>query len=166
MKLTLEDYIHKPRDTKRERELVRCLRELSESERLEFIDLLTEHHFFLGLEMAKKSLREKTSFVTLFEKFIDRSNASSIRWLLESLIPRLGFCRITGLLRNKLETNGRVVEMALYWLPSLCPKNNLKASQSLQILLDEAVARGITREPRSVSGSMNEGEPDTSVPSV
>jgi hypothetical protein len=134
MELIVKDYANTRRDTLLERELVQKLRHSSEAERFQFIQELICQNSVLGLEIAKRCSLTKPSILSILNQGFETADASSIyRWL-EFAIPKLGFRRVVLLLTERLETSPKTVEYALYWLPSLMPENDPRASVALENL--------------------------------
>jgi hypothetical protein len=107
----------RPRDATWERELCEELRKQPEHERHQFLMELVKHQPIVALQLAHKTLESRTSFVALLEFAVVNCDASSIKYWLDSVVPRLGFRRTVDNLIRLAATNGDGVEKALYWLP-------------------------------------------------
>jgi hypothetical protein len=80
---------------------------------------LVKYQFTVALQLASNTLQGRNSFVTLLEHAVATSDASSIRYWLDAVAPRLGFRRTTDHLMRLMATNKEGVQKALYWMPLL-----------------------------------------------
>lgn len=113
----VEDYRDRRRDPAWERQLVRALRQETEAFRLQFIGDLLDARVPLALVFAQKCLAERRSFEALLHRGLREADASSIRFWLECVVPRLGFRRAVRLLNESGPDERAGVEKARYWLP-------------------------------------------------
>ena len=119
----IEDHINRPRDTVRERALARQLRELPESTRFKFVQQLLAHHLIVGLKMAKAVLQDKQHFQWLLYHGLEHGNASTIRFWLAAVIPKLGSRSVIYTLKKEMPDRPVAVFLTLYWLPSLIDRD-------------------------------------------
>lgn len=150
MRPKVEDYVNRPRDSKREQALARALRELPEVERFEFVQELVARGQYLGLLMASRSLRDKKYFEQLLDDGLDRGDASSIAFWLECVTPKLGGRKVISILRDNLEARPDAVGKALYWLPSLIHRDDERSQIALKELIDQAKEKGCLRAPKTI----------------
>jgi hypothetical protein len=162
MELKVEDYIDRRRDPAWEKELVQKLRLLPEEQRFSFIQALFHgNNSVIAMELIKKCIQDRVLLLAFLEQGLSTSDASSIRWWLELLVPKLGFRRVISVLENKLENEPRTVEKALYWLPSVLPNNDQKAAaldkKALKELVDkyECISSQIDKRPRQAGFSFD-----------
>ncbi len=127
MQIEIAEYIHCPRNSKREKELLRHLREMPEEARYDVVQNLLQQSTGLGLLMASGSLRQKRYFEEILEMGFREGNASTIRPWLECTVPKLGFRKVILLLGNRMDTDPVAVDNALYWMPRFKPQNDPKA---------------------------------------
>jgi len=127
MQIEIAEYLHRPRDSKREKELLRHLREMPEEARYDVVQSLLQQSTSLGLLMASGSLRQKRYFEEILEMGFRKGNASTIRPWLECAVPKLGFRKVILLLGNRMDTDPVAVDNALYWMPRFKPQNDPKA---------------------------------------
>ncbi len=120
-----------------ERETLQHLMSLPEEDRFHEIDALLDQDSAMALKLANTALRNKQYFELLFERGLEKANASEIELWLKYLIARLGFKRVIAILSSQLSAHPQEVEKAIYWLPNFLPKNNDKASILLQSLLNK-----------------------------
>lgn len=111
------DYANVPLDVARERDLLRWLREQPESSRLAFVLELLNCDVLAGLRIAHKSLEDRASFKRLLEMAIHGADASTMKYWLESILPRLGCRRTARIIRDLAKEHRDGVRKALYWLP-------------------------------------------------
>jgi hypothetical protein len=112
-----QDYSGKARDPKWERELLEWLRAQSEDVRFTFLMELMNYHGFVALTLAHNSLQSRSSFIQMLEFAVKSTDASSIRYWLDCVVPRLGFRRAADQLLRLSETEMPGVFKAMYWLP-------------------------------------------------
>ena len=124
MNLQAKDYIGKLRDTKLERELRLLLRKQPEADRFQFIQELLSYDLVVGLQLANTCLQNEQFFERILEQGLQTADASTLKFWLECVVPRLGMRRVVAILTQKLETDAMAVKKALYWLPRLLPKDD------------------------------------------
>jgi len=127
MQIEIAEYIHCPRDSKRETELLHRLRQMPEEERYSIVQRLLQQSVGLGLRLATGSLRQKRYFEEILEMGFREGNASTIRPWLECTVPKLGFRKVILLLGNRMDSDPVAVDNALYWMPRFKPQNDPKA---------------------------------------
>ena len=135
MQAELEEYVHRPRDTKREQEFLCRLREMPEEARYAIIQRLLEKDQGIGLLMASGSLQNPRYFEAILQMGFKVGDASSIRFWLDSTVPKLGFRKVVCMLIALTETNPVAVAKAIYWMPRYKPQNNPKADQAWNDLM-------------------------------
>ena len=111
------EYKGRQRDPAWERALCDKLRQQPEQERRGFLMELVNYQPIVALQLAHKTLESRASFIALLEFAVVNCDASSIKYWLESVVPRLGFRRTVDNLIRLAPTNNDGVEKALYWLP-------------------------------------------------
>ena len=131
MELEIKDYIRRPRDSKRERELLQRLRELPEEVRFDIVRKLLQHDKGIGLLMASGSLRQKRYFEEILEMGFKEGDASTILPWLECAVPKLGFRKVILSLGNRIDTDPVAVDNALYWMLRFKPQNDPRADLAL-----------------------------------
>jgi hypothetical protein len=127
-KPTPADYRGRTRDPKWEADLVQWLRTQPEESRLSFVLELVNYQTAVALQAAHAVLEERSSFVKMLEVATSTSDASTIRYWLECIVPRLGFRRSINCLTTLAEREGQGVSKALYWLPRLATSDSDKAA--------------------------------------
>lgn len=125
------DYKARPRNPQWERELLDWLRLQPEDVRYAFLMELMEHQEIVALQLAHKSLKSRESFIKLLEFAVSNTDASSIKFWMETIVPRLGFRRTADNLARLSASKRSGVAKALYWLPRYA------ASDADQIKLGE-----------------------------
>ena len=112
-----KDYANRPRNPSWEAELLQWLREQPEKTRLAFLLDLMKYQVTVALKLAHNSLTNRESFVKMLEIAVADRDASTIKYWLECIVPRLGFRRTAAILRTLADANAEGVAKALYWLP-------------------------------------------------
>jgi hypothetical protein len=131
------DFKDRKRDPEWERELLDWLRQQPEGRRVEFLLDLVNFQVFVALQLASKILESRESLVELLEYAVRTSDASSIRYWLESLVPRLGFRRSVDVLSRLASTYPEGVRKAFYWMPRLASSEKDEAKlQELRSTLE------------------------------
>jgi hypothetical protein len=116
MNLQASDYRDRRRDPSWERELAQRLRQEPESSRLAFIEDLVTINLVVALDLAYRCLASNSSFERLLIRALTEADASSIRFWLECVVPRLGFRKSVKMLRREQDSHPGGVEKAVYWL--------------------------------------------------
>ncbi len=129
MEPELDEYIHRPRDSERDRKLLKLLRQMPEEARYSFVRKLLQQDKRIGLLMASGSLRQKRYFQEILELGLKEGNASTILPWLECAVPKLGFSQVVLSLNNRVDSESEAVDNAVYWMPRFKPQNNPKADR-------------------------------------
>jgi hypothetical protein len=134
------DYEGRRRNPQWERELLAWLRQQPEDTRFAFLMDLMKSQEAVALQLSHKTLESKESFLKMLDFALANRDASSIRFWLDSVVPRLGFRRtVDNLLRLSMSRTDDVAK-ALYWLPRYASSD---ADQAKLRELTEAVAQVI-----------------------
>jgi hypothetical protein len=115
--LSTAEYVGRTRNSVWERDLGQKLRSLPECERLEFLGEFALLNPVVAMDLARKTLQEKQSFMVLLERSIDEANASIIRYWLECVVPHLGPRKVLAYLRSQAPLKPEGVARARYWIP-------------------------------------------------
>lgn len=129
MKFNPNDFANIPRDSVRENSLCKKLRLLPAHEASEFILRLIELDPRLGLSIAKRVLREPASIKCVFEMGIQIADASTMKWWLDTCVPKLGLKKITRILEDHLKKHPDAVDHALYWIPRIRGLSHTEVSE-------------------------------------
>jgi hypothetical protein len=127
MSVEINDYLCQPRDSRRDRQLLQRLRELSEEDRYEIVRKLLQQNKGIGLFIASSSLRQKRYFQEILEMGFKEGDASTILPWLECAVPKLGFRNVIVSLDNRMNTDLVGVDNAMYWMSRFKPQNDSKA---------------------------------------
>jgi hypothetical protein len=126
MTMRPKDYVARLRDTTLEHQLAKELRKQPENKRFDFIvEMIHDQstgdlsHLIVGLWLANTCLRSRPYLLQLFEKGIETADASTIRFYLKFLIPKLGVRRSLSILEKKRETHPVKVRQAFYWFDQI-----------------------------------------------
>lgn len=146
MEPELDDYVRRPRDGKREKELLKRLKQMPEAARYSFVRKLLQHDKRIGLLMATGSLQQKHYFQEILEIGLKEGNASTILPWLECAVPKLGFRQVIVSLDSRVDSEPEAVDNAVYWMPRFKPQNNPAADQAWEQLK-------IRRQQKAASGA-------------
>ena len=129
MEPDIEEYTRRPRDSKREKELLKQLRRLPEEARYNFVRKLLQQDKRIGLLMASGSLQQKRYFQEILEIGFKEGNASTILPWLECAVPKLGFRQVVSSLDSRIDSEPEAVANAIYWMPRFKPQNDPEAER-------------------------------------
>ena len=134
MAFDLEDYRWRLRDPKVLIEMARELRKLPEEKRYVHIQQVIARDSLIGVRLSNRCLSKKTMLAEIFRKGLENTDISSIRYWLETAVPRLTVPEVVTVLKTYAETQPEIVGNALYWLPGMLPKNDPKVKAELRRL--------------------------------
>lgn len=141
--MQIENYVSRPRDSVREREIAAKLRQLPEEERFKFISDLLAKDLVVGLMLASACLRSRKYFEAILDRGLKTADASYMKLWLKCVIPRLGFRRVVSMVTNRLDTEPKGVEHAAYWLRGMVPRNDPASIKALSRLIDLMRKKGM-----------------------
>lgn len=124
MEPELDEYVGRPRDSKREKELPKKLKLMPEDACYSFVRRLIQRDKRIGLHMASASLRQKRHFQEILEVGLKEGNASTILPWLECAVPKLGFHLVVSALDSRIESDPQAVDNAVYWMPRFKPQGD------------------------------------------
>lgn len=121
---------HSPRirDNRHQNRLAARLRSLPESSALGPIRQLIARDPKIGLALANRVLRERRFLSQLFREGLRQSNASTVKFWIDALAPRLGAAQVIDLVAEEADHEPEIARRSLYWLPPLA-KQDLKAKE-------------------------------------
>lgn len=129
-------------DERAENQLVKALGRLPEAEKLAFINRLLASPLTVssGLRLADRCLQSPGSMLTIITAGLERKNISILpRWI-GPFIPRVGFRRFVAYLRERMHTDPKSVDNALYWMPEWIPLGDTSAAEIVAELEQELKA--------------------------
>ena len=85
----------------------------------------------------------------IFREGVRTSDISSIKFWLNAAVPRLTASDIVTALETYSENKPQIVNNALYWLPGMLPKDDVKINEQLRRLKESVDSP--EREPASVA---------------
>ncbi len=121
MDFSTKDYMRRPRDSKREYELARKLRQLPEEVRFAAIQEFIQFNLFMGLNLAYTCLSTPKYFRRMLDQALDTADASSMQYWLECVVPKLGYRRVMYVLSRKIDAQPVSVDNALYFMGKFLP---------------------------------------------
>ena len=128
-----EDYVTRPRDSVRKREVAKRLRQLPEEERYEFVRTLLDKDYYVALVFATACLRETRYFAALLDHGFKTTPQYIDDWL-KCVVPKLGFRKVVYLVMSRLPAEPKGVELAAYHLWRLRPEHDQRAQKLLMKL--------------------------------
>jgi hypothetical protein len=132
----IEDSLSKSLDSGEEKMIFDYLKSINEVDAYEVIAKMIDIRSPIAIKVAKKVIHSKENAIKLFKHGLMTSNAQSIRMWLDFAAPKVGFKTIIDILISLNNQENKMIEKALYWLPSIIPEDNKKSQQLLQHLKD------------------------------
>lgn len=138
MNFSPEDYMRRPRNSKREHELARELRQLPEEVRFSVIEEFIQFNLLMGLKLAYVCLQNPKYFRQMLDMALDTADASSIQHWLDCVVPKLGFRRVMYVLSKKIKAQPTQVDHALYFMGKFLSSEDSVALRYLEDLRQTA----------------------------
>lgn len=113
------------------------LNSINEEEVVEFLKYMVDQNSLISTAIAKRILRSKTHVKSFFEYGVTNYNSQPIKKWLEFVIPRLGFKSTVILIERLNNENNRLIEKAVYWLPTFISKNDANSRNILNKLREK-----------------------------
>lgn len=130
----IEDSLSRSLSSLEEKIIFDYLKSMTEEDACEIIKKMIDTRSLVTMQVAKKVVRSKENVVEIFKYGIIQSNAQSIRMWLDFAVPKVGFKAIADILISLDNQENKMIEKALYWLPSIISEDNKKSQQLLQKL--------------------------------
>ncbi len=108
-------YAKLPRDSKRENEICKWLRQQNEHEKFEFVWRVLRKNLCLGIPLVRAVQLRPIYLEVILEHGFVYGDASSVRLWLEATMDGLGERRVFELLAAHLERAPLIVYKVLYW---------------------------------------------------
>jgi hypothetical protein len=118
-----EKYARLPRDSKRENETCKWLRQQEEVKKFEFVWKVYRINPSIGLVLIKKSQLKPIFLEAILEHGFVYGDASSVESWLEATIEGLGHKKVVAMVKNHISDAPLVVFKVLYFLPHYCQKH-------------------------------------------
>jgi hypothetical protein len=109
------EYATLPRDSRRENEVCKWLREQNEHDKFEFVWRVLRKNGGLGLALVKAVQLRPIYLEVILEHGFVYCDASSVRFWLDATIGGLGERRVFDLLADHLDRAPLIVDKVLYW---------------------------------------------------
>jgi len=113
----LRAYVNGRRDSKREQVLLRRLRALPQSQRMEVLAPLLEINLSTALALVDRAQLSRAAYLAVLQRGLIQGNASSVKFWMKATLAHLGWRRVISALREALTTNPRGGAFALYHVP-------------------------------------------------
>jgi hypothetical protein len=121
----LRAYVAESRDSKREQALLRRIRALPQSQRMEVLEPLLGVNGWVALQLADRAQLSRGDYLAILKRGLAEGNASTMKVWLKATVPHLGWRSVFSLLRSMAAPWPSKGAFALYHLPSLftgrCP---------------------------------------------
>jgi len=128
----ITDSVEKPPDSVRDNAIVAELRKMKAETALLYIKAMIVRRSPSALPVAMRVLNDSSCSRELFEFCLPEAQAGEIKILLEFGIKKIGTKAVVAILAKKNTDIPRLVEKALYWLPSLVEPKDQALVESLK----------------------------------
>ena len=115
-----EEYASLPRDSKRENETLKWLRQQDEVKKFEFVWKVYRINPGNGLVLVRKSQLKPIFLEVILEHGFVYGDASSVERWLEATIHGIGHKKVVTMVRNHISDAPLVVHKVIYFLPHYC----------------------------------------------
>ena len=117
----LRSYAAGRRDSKQELALLRRIRALPQSKRMEFITPLLTSRWHGALSMADRAQLTRGDYVAIFKQGLAEGNASSIKLWMKATVHHIGWRKVISILRDVAAPWPSPGAFVLYHMPFLFP---------------------------------------------
>lgn len=150
-----ESFMAGRRDVRAESEAHRWLRSIPDEERLQFVRRCLEigSRDNRAYDLAVSCIARSEDAFSIFVQTLASPDASGIRFWLKFAVQKCGAVRTIREIASRLDSAPDTVSMALYWLPSIVPREEERAVSELAKLRSDASARGIIKGPKTTIAS-------------
>jgi hypothetical protein len=118
----LREYVTGPRHSKEEQALLRRIRALPSSRRMELLAPLLDIKGSVALILADRAQLSRRDYLAILKRGIADADASSIRFWLEATVCHLGWSAVFSVLRDMAAPWPSPGASALYHVPFMFPK--------------------------------------------
>lgn len=119
----LRAYVTGRRDSTQEQALLRRIRALPKSQRMEVLAPLLNLNWYVALVLADRAQLPRNDYLAILKRGLAETDASSIKFWLKATLAHLGWRRVISVLREVLTTNPRGAAFALYHVPYFFSSN-------------------------------------------
>jgi len=152
------DEIHqlmlKPLESRDFNRIAKWLRQASSAERMEFLNLHFTHSSFWRL--ATSCINNRAEADTFFNKGLDdisSAQSQKTKICVQFGVSKLGAKRAISIIGSRIDSQPYMVDMALYWLPTMLDREQ-RAAAGFVSLLKEAEEKNIIKPvKRTVSAN-------------
>ena len=137
--------MRKPLESRDFNRIAKWLRQASSTERMEFLIQHFNHSSFWRLATSCINSRDEAG--TLFNKGLDdicSAHSQKTKICVRFGISKLGAKRAISVIGSRIDSQPYMVDMALYWLPTMLDREQLEASGFVS-LLKEAEQKSIIK---------------------
>ncbi len=122
-----------------EKVVLEYLKSISEEKAVEVLKYMVDQKSLISTVFAKKVLRSKIHVKSFFEYGVINSDAQSIKKWLDFATPKLGFKSTVYLIETLNNQSNRLIEKAVYWLPTfICNNDDTNKQRILSNLLEKS----------------------------
>ncbi len=125
---------HRGLHTEEENIILEYLKSIAEAEAFELLKYMVQQNSSVVFSVAKRVLHTKGYVKTFFEYGLLNSNAQSIQLWLKFAIHKIELKSIIYSLKKTNNERNRIIEKALYWLPTFISKDDTKSQNIIQNL--------------------------------
>lgn len=118
----LRAYVTGPRHSKQEQALLRRIRALPQSQRMEILAPLLDLKGWVALILADRAQLSRGDYLAIFERGLAEADASSIRYWMEATVRHIGWKKVFSILRDMAAPWPSPGASALYCVPFMFPK--------------------------------------------
>ncbi len=115
----VEDIVNFSRDSLREKQLVKCLRQLDSAEAVSLVKDLVARRSLCAIAVAIRVINDHDSVLQLFSFAFEVADAQDIKAVLEFGLGKLGPRTVFRVLAEIKPARPQQIEKALYFLPNL-----------------------------------------------
>jgi hypothetical protein len=115
----LRAYVAGRRDSKQEQALLRRIRALPQSQRMEILVPLLKTYWFVALSMADRAQLTRGNYILIFKRALAEADASSIKWWMKATVRHIGWRTVISILRDVAAPWPSRGAFALYHMPFL-----------------------------------------------
>lgn len=137
----IDESVSLPRDSVRENQIVLELRQKKPEEAVEILERMAARGSGCALPIAKRVINDPKTATRFFRALLPQAKADGIKDLLEFGIIKLGIRAVIRELTAHAESDPRILEKALYWLPSLVAETDLPIVRELARRLPASTER-------------------------
>lgn len=146
--------MRKPLESRDFNRIAKWLRQSSSAERMEFLNLHFDHSSFWRL--AASCVNNRAEAGTLFSKGLDdirSAHSQKTKICVRFGVSKLGAKRAISVIASRIDSQPYMVDMALYWLPTMLDREQMAAAGFVSLQKDAEQKKIIKPVKRNVSAT-------------